>query len=45
LGATSIGSIDRIPDEKKRKVIFMQDMTMREKQGVNIFESIPKKDF
>jgi hypothetical protein len=44
-GATSIGSVTRIPDEKKRKEIFIQDMTMQGKQGANIFESIPEKVF
>jgi hypothetical protein len=28
-----------------RKEIFMEDMTMREKQGANIFESIPEQSF
>jgi hypothetical protein len=28
--------------EKKRKQFFMQDITMIERQGVNIFESIPE---
>jgi hypothetical protein len=40
-GATPIGSTGHAPDKKKRKQFFMQDITMRERQGVNIFESIP----